>query len=460
MSWRGKRVLVLGFGRSGQAAARFLLSRQAQVVVNDLSEPSEDLKKNFAHPNLSWICGHHDPQKILTQDFAVLVASPGVDPRMDLVRAATHRGIPVVGELELACQEITTPIVAITGTNGKSTTTALIGHLLLAAGKKVCVAGNIGLPLLDVLEQAEKSDWLILEVSSFQLEQTPSLKPQVAVWLNATEDHLDRYAHFAEYVSVKARLLRQLSSTGVAIVNADDAVLVAELQKIAISNTVLNFSVQQQSTTSAWLQGDELQITSPAGILHFPLATLPLEGLHNQQNIMASLLALVACGVTGQTTLQQGLLGFTNLKHRLELVAEYRGVRYYDDSKGTNVGATIGALSGFKEPVVLIAGGKDKGGSYLPLVQVAQKNVRCAVLIGEAANLLEEAFAGKVATQKASSMQAAVEQAMLAAKAGDVVLLSPACSSFDMFRNYVERGEAFRAAVHAVIASSPQGESS
>lgn len=459
MSWRGKRVLVLGFGRSGQAAVRFLLSRHAQVVVNDLSEPSEDLKKNFAHPDLSWICGHHDPHKILTQDFAALIASPGVDPRMDLVRAAMHRGIPVIGELELACQEINTPIVAITGTNGKSTTTALIGHLLLAAGKKVCVAGNIGLPLLDVLEQAAQSDWLVLEVSSFQLEQTPSLRPQVAVWLNATEDHLDRYTDFAEYVAVKARLLRQLRNNGVAIVNADDAMISAELQKFELPGELCTFSVQR-NTTSAWLQGDELQMHSPAGTLHFPLALLPLEGLHNQQNIMASLLALIACGVTGQATLQQGLQGFTNLKHRLELVAEHRGVRYYDDSKGTNVGATIGALSGFKEPVVLIAGGKDKGGSYLPLVQVAQKNVRCAVLIGEAAGLLEEAFAGKIATQKAASMHAAVEQAALLAKAGDVVLLSPACSSFDMFRNYVERGEAFRAAVHAVIAAAQQGDAS
>ena len=431
MLWREKKVLLVGFGRSGQASARFLLSRGAKLLVNDISEPSSELRQTFASPQLTWEIGHHDAEKLIHDDLAALVLSPGVDPRLPLVIEAQENNIPVFGDLELALQEITSPVVAITGTNGKSTVTSLIGHLLQTAGKKVCVAGNIGLPLLDVLSEAQNSEFVVLELSSFQLEQTPSLNVKVAVWLNATEDHLDRYENFAAYVDAKAQIFRQLSPDGVAIYNADDAEVVRAVLQLHLSQDTMTFSLQ-----------------SPQKLV---LQDLPLVGLHNQQNMMASLLAVQACGVHDETVLLQGLQTFQNLKHRLELVAEKNGVRYYDDSKGTNVGATVGALSGFKEPVILIAGGKDKGGSYLPLVQAAQKNVKTVVLLGEAAPLLEEAFAGKVATARAASMSHAVQLASQLAQPGDVVLLSPACSSFDMFRNYAERGEVFRQAVANLV---------
>ena len=384
------------------------------------------------------------------------MASPGVPADLPGLPEARARGVAVIGELELAVQEIDRPIVAITGTNGKTTTTSLVGHLLREAGVHACVAGNIGTPLLDVLTEARRADWVVLEVSSFQIETSPSLSPRISVALNATPDHLDRHASFSAYVECKARLVHQSHPDGYGIFNAADEHIAAAVGgarcKLVPFDATGRIIKKGDDRLSAWFGDGDLWVKSRAiGQSRYSLSNVKLEGIHNRENMLAALLAAELCGAESSELLP-ALESFSGLPHRMELVGEYHGVRYYDDSKGTNIGATIRAVETFAEPLVLIAGGLSKGVDFTPLAPHLCGRVKLAVLIGEAAGALEASLSGSVKTARASSMEEAVRVSSRAAEPGDVVLLSPACSSFDMFKDYADRGRSFVESVKRVAA--------
>ena len=430
MDLKEKTVLVVGLGKSGIAACRYLVEQGARVIANDLRN---DVQKPAG--GVECLLGSHDVG--LAQQADLVVVSPGIPLHLPMLIKARERNIPIVGEMELAIVELTSgpassewpAFIAITGTNGKTTTTMLIAHLLKAIGKKVCVAGNIGTPLLSCISDARHSDWVVLEVSSFQLETTPSLHPRIAVWLNTTPDHLDWHASFADYVAAKRKIFEQLPDDGCGIYNDRDAAIIAALPKTRA--TLIPF----HSTTP----------------VDWDLTRVKLEGVHNRENTIASLLAVQRL-VTKENHhhIQRALESFTPPPHRLQFIREVHGVRYYDDSKGTNVGATVKALESFSSPVVLIAGGRDKGGSYDPLCSIVREKVKLLVLIGEAAAAMDRALGTMTRVVRARSMEDAVMVAHATAVAGDVVMLSPACSSFDMFRDYAHRGQVFQEAVNGI----------
>jgi UDP-N-acetylmuramoylalanine--D-glutamate ligase len=452
-----KRVLVVGLGRSGVAAARVCAARGARVTVTD-RRPAADLDTAVTElpAGVARELGGHRRETFLKADLIVL--SPGV-PEIPELAAARSAGVAITGELELASDFVSAPIVAITGTNGKSTTTTLIGEMLRATGRPTFVGGNLGEPLAEAIgtPAAEPDGFCVVEASSFQLETVRAFRPRVAVLLNITPDHLDRYDGMDGYAAAKARIFAAQDAADYAVVNADD---VLSLRAAATApSRQLQFSIARPLAAGAWLQDGALAVLVPGEPTETYPGDLPwLVGQrHNQANALAALLAARLAGASPQAA-RAGLLSFRPLAHRMELVADAAGVAYYDDSKGTNVGAVVAALDGFPRPVVLIAGGRDKGGDYAPLAEVLARVGRAAILIGEAADKMETAFRGHVAVQRARTMDDAVAAARSRAQAGDAVVLSPACSSFDMFRDYAHRAEAFRAAVARVATSATEAK--
>jgi UDP-N-acetylmuramoylalanine--D-glutamate ligase len=453
---KDKRVLVVGLGLSGTAAARHCAIRGARVIAVDdkgageLGESVGELSAQGVELRL----GTSDLD--LAHVFDLVVASPGVPLDHALLNRARERSVPIVGEMELAVREIERPVIAVTGTNGKTTTTALIGHLLEASGIRACVAGNIGRPIVGELSQAHSSDYVVLEVSSFQLDTTPSLQANIAVWLNVTEDHIDRHGSFEGYVSSKARLFRQIRAGGVGVYNACDKTVSKSVG--ASSARLIPFDAQSRgvagrSGPAAWHEDGKLMVRIGEGVHEYPLAETRLEGPHNRENMLAAIVAAELAGADREK-IYEGLTTFPGLPHRMEFVAEFAGVSFFDDSKGTNVGATMKALDNFERPVILIAGGLSKGADLTLLVPKVREKVKMAVLIGEAAGEMERLFYGITATARAGSMDDAVRAAAESAAPGDVVLLSPACASMDMFRDYNERGDAFKRAVEALEVKS------
>lgn len=420
MNLRGKKVLVVGFGRSGQAAARYCAGQGACVTVTDNGPSSQfaEIMPSFAPLQLTTYFGGHPDSCFHEAD--VIVVSPGV-PDLPQLAEARANGVPVVGELELAVQEISAQVVAITGTNGKSTTTALVGHLLAEGGVRTCVAGNIGTPLLDILHDAQKADVVVLEVSSYQLETTPSLKPHVAILLNITPDHLDRYGSMERYIAAKALLFQNQGPSDVCIYNMDDR----EVARLATESRARKLPFSTRTPPVAWRLSDT-----------------QLTGAHNFENVIAATLAAEALGVSREA-IQRGLKSFQGLPHRLQLVRDWRGVKFFDDSKGTNVGAVVKSLEGFLVPVHLIAGGLGKGGGYAELRPVVKEHVKSLILMGQAALEMQRELGDLVPTVIVDSMALAVKAAADRAQPGEVVLLSPACASFDMFRDYADRGDQF-----------------
>jgi UDP-N-acetylmuramoylalanine--D-glutamate ligase len=446
----GKKVLVVGLGRSGVAAARLCVARGAQVTVTD-KQPADVLATALAQlPSaVKQEVGGHRTETFLAADIIVL--SPGVPPLPE-VEAARQRAITITGELELASWFVDAPIVAITGTNGKSTTTTLCGAILAANGRPTFVGGNLGVPFAEAVgtPAAEPGGACVLEVSSFQLETAESFRPQVAVLLNITPDHLDRHPTLESYIAAKARIFAAQTPADFAVINIDDP-LVETAAKVMRSHCVL-ISTRRALAVGGWIEGDALCVRLMGGPIEYYPAHLPgLIGRHNLENALAALVAGRLAGALPAEA-RHALLTFRPLPHRMEIVGELDGVSFYDDSKGTNVGAVVAALDRFPRPVVLIAGGRDKGGSYEPLAQVLKQSGRGAILIGEAAPKMREAFAPMVPVEIADTMEEAVMQAANMARHGDAVVLSPACSSFDMFRNYEHRAEVFRTAVKDMIA--------
>jgi len=448
-----KRVLVVGLGRSGIAAAQLCAARGARVTVTD-KRPAAELGASLAAlpPSVTRELGGHRRETFLGAELIVL--SPGVPEIPELV-AARAAGVAVTGELELASRFVSAPVVAITGTNGKSTTTTLIGEMLRATGRPTFVGGNLGEPLAEAVgtPAAQPDGFCVVEASSFQLETVETFRPRVAVLLNITPDHLDRYDGMAGYAAAKARIFAAQTAADFAVVNADDDLTVRAAAPAR--SRQLAFSLARPLGEGAWLGGSDLVIQLPGQPAeHYPTDLPWLAGQrHNQANALAALLSARLAGAAPEAACA-GLRAFRPLAHRMELVAEAAGVAYYDDSKGTNVGAVVAALDGFARPVVLIAGGRDKGGDYAPLVDVMARVGRGAVLIGEAADKMERAFRGRLPVARAATLEAAVTAAQRLAEAGDAVVLSPACSSFDMFRDYAHRADVFRAAVAEIAAKA------
>jgi UDP-N-acetylmuramoylalanine--D-glutamate ligase len=441
----GKNVLVVGLGRSGIAAAQLCAARGARVTVTD-RRPAAALDAALARlpKGVFRELGGHRAESFLRADLIVL--SPGV-PEIPELASARAAGVAITGEMELASRFISATLVAITGTNGKSTTTTLVGDMLRATGRPTFVGGNLGDPLAEAVgtPAAAAGGFCVVEASSFQLETTDTFHPRVAALLNVTADHLDRYPSLAAYADTKARIFAAQSADDRAVVNLDDPLVVA-----ATSHTHsrrIGFSVARPLDEGAWIDRDALLIRLPdAEIERYPARLPSLVGRHNQANALAALLLGRLAGASAEGA-HRALTAFRPLAHRMELVAVRQGIAYYDDSKGTNVGAVVAALEGFPRRVVLIAGGRDKGGDYAPLAATLAQVGRAAVLIGEAADKMQAAFAALLPVERAATLDDAVDAARRLARPGDAVVLSPACSSFDMFRDYAHRAEVFRAAV-------------
>lgn len=447
----GKRVVVVGLGRSGIAAARLCANHGAAVTVND-AKPTEKLEAELAliPTSIGRVLGGHPAELFANADIIVL--SPGVPP-MPQIEAARARGAFVTGELELASWFVDATIVAITGTNGKSTTTTLCGAILGANGRPTFVGGNLGTPLAEAVgtQPARAGGTCVVEVSSFQLETVRNFRPQVAVLLNITPDHLDRYPDFSGYVAAKQRIFAAQTASDFAVLNIDDPNV--ELAARTIQSKCILISTHRAMGVGGWVEADMLCVRLPGGPVEYYPGQLPgLVGRHNQENALAALVAARLLGALPAEA-RYALMAFRPLAHRMELVGDFNDIEFYDDSKGTNVGAVVAALDGFPRKVVLIAGGKDKGGSYAPLAEVMKKSGRAAVLIGEAAAKIHAALDGVVPVEMATDMDDAVEKAAGLAERGDAVVLSPACSSFDMFRDYAHRAEVYRTAVKTLISS-------
>ena len=437
----GKRVVVVGLGASGVAAVRLCLRLGARVVAND-GKPAGALSgeaRALEAQGATLVTGGHAAARMTEAD--VIVVSPGV-PQLAEIDAAADSGVPVWGEVELAVRSMTypAPVVAIGGTNGKSTTTSLVGALLEDGGRRVFVGGNLGDPLAE--RAAERFDFVVLEVSSFQMERVDRFRPHVAALLNVTDDHLDRYPSFDDYARAKGNAFAGQTAGDWAIVPAGDATCAREAGR-------------GRGSLVTFGPGGTVDVTGDAVIDRrsgeaFARADMALTGGHNALNVAAAIACVVPFGVDAQT-IRRVLEEFRGLPHRTALVAEIGHVRFYDDSKGTNVGAAVTALEGLVEPsAVLIAGGRDKGGSYAPLAGALGRKGRAAVLLGESADAIAKAIGDRVPVRRAATMDEAVQIAASLAEPGDAVLLSPACSSFDMFRDYKHRGDEFVRAVGAL----------
>ena len=438
------RVLVVGFGRTGRAVARVVAGRGCAVRATDPQDAAALRIDPAAFPGVELRLGPPDPG--LLEGVALVVPSPGVHRGAPLLVEAVRRGIPVWAELEVAFRLLDCPLIGITGTNGKSTSTTLVGLALARAGHRVFTGGNLGTPL--VLAVEEQPEVAVTEVSSFQLEWVERFRPRIACLLNLTADHLDRHADFAEYRDAKARLFAAQRPGDWAVLNRDDPECVALSKRCEAR--IVTFGGGATST-GALLDGGAVVLRLPgAAEERYDLARTKLAGRHNVENILAAATVARLAGAPPQAV-QDAIDSVEPLPHRLALVTERAAVRWYDDSKATNVGATVKSLESFAQPVVLLAGGVDKGGDYTPLAMAARGKVRRALVFGQARERLAAALeAADVVVERMADLPAAVGAAAAAAHPGDVVLLAPACSSFDMFTDYAARGRAFRAAVEAL----------
>lgn len=442
-------TLVLGLGESGLAMARWLARQGVALRVAD-SRP--------VPPGIDRLKGDAPAAELVTGPFADslldgvgrIAISPGLDPRQPLVESARARGIPVVGEMDLLVEALEghgvrdcSRIIAITGTNGKTTTTTLAGELFRANGFSTYVGGNIGDPLIDLPASGEPVERAVAEISSFQLEWISSFRPKVAALLNITEDHLDRYPSYQAYINAKLRIFENQTADDFAVVNRDDELVWQAAQSLKAQ--LFPFSRRHELTEGIFSREGELLFRHHGQELSIPTAGFRLQGVHNLENIMAALACCLLLGCQRETSLEL-LNRFEALHHRMEFVREVADVRYFEDSKATNVGSVAKALESF-ENITLIAGGKDKGGSYAPLAELVQQRVRHLVLIGEAAERMQQELGDLTATHKAATLEEAVQLSADLTAPGGVVLLSPACSSFDMFKDYEERAQRFITAV-------------
>ena len=453
MELSGKKVLVVGAARSGVAAARFLAAHGAIVALNDRKPIEEwtDEARALKESGVGLIAGEL-PMWLMDQ-IELVVLSPGVPTKSIPARYMERAGAEVIGEIELAARFLRGRIVAITGTNGKTTTTALIGELLRGAGLPVQVGGNIGTPLVSLVESSCDDGWTVVEVSSYQLETIDTFHPTVAIVLNLMPDHMDRYEHLMDYAAAKHRIFRNQTAEDVAILNADDEIVASWAS--GLSAHVVLFSTAHKLEEGLCLRnGQEIVSRTTKGERVLARRDeMQLRGLHNVQNVMAALAAGLACGASPDA-MRETIKNFRPVEHRLERVAEINGVEFYNDSKATNVDATVKALEAFADApgkVVLILGGRGKNAPYTPLAPLVERHVRALVLVGEDANRIEQELQAYAPATRATDMHDAVRRATSLAHAGDVILLAPACASFDMFDNFEQRGRVFKEAVREMM---------
>ncbi len=439
MALEGRRVLVVGLARSGRAAVDVLLGRGARVAVTDRRPAAVfgGLPGKLKKAGVELALGRHPEDRFLEADL--IVVSPGVPRSLAPLQAARDAGVEIVSELELAASLFDGPLIAVTGTNGKSTTTTFIGHFLRAAGRRVFMGGNLGRPFCEALEG--EHDVAVVEVSSFQLEWVGGFRPKVAVLLNVTEDHLDRYRDFEDYARTKGRLFAQQDGRDFAVVNRDDPVAL-ELAEAGRAEQYL-FGHGPSPAQGMYDDGESAWLVEGDGVHRVSLEGFRLRGRHNVENLMAAYLSAHLAGISCQR-LDEVIPYLEGLPHRLELVAEVEGVRYYNDSKATNVRSVLCSLRDLTEPLVVLMGGKDKGGSFANLEPIVRRNVRALVLFGEARGRIREALGHLVETIEVETLADAVARARALARSGDSVVLSPACASFDQFESYEERGEVFK----------------
>ncbi len=434
--------MVLGLARTGREAAKFLVDQGAHVVVSDCRGKGElrsELDALGGMPIRYFLGGE---EKHWMEGIETLVTSPGVPSDNPLLQEASRRGVDILSEIELAYGFLKTPLVVVTGTNGKTTTTTLLGDVVNRAGIRAFVGGNIGAPLISFV--SENWDWGVVEVSSFQLEWVNRFRPRIAMLLNLSEDHLDRYPSYEAYCEVKGRIFSAQEKQDMAILNRADPRVWAFRKSLAA-----------QVVSFGWDEVDE-GVFAPSGEIvwrgkgseeKFPLARVNLQGVHNVENLMAVVCAAKAMGIDARF-IQQSMESFPGIEHRHEFVREKDGVRFYNDSKGTNVGAVSKSLASFTTPVILLAGGIDKGGDYRVLEQEVREKVKALILFGSAKEIIRRALGHLTQTVVVDDLESAVREAIGHAVSGDTVLLSPACSSFDMFENYEERGRVFKDLVH------------
>ena len=450
MELKDKRVLVVGLGRSGVASALFLKARGARVTVSDTKSGDElrnEIPTLLDH-GITVETGGHGERTFRGQDL--IVVSPGVPVDTPALVQARALGEEVIGEIELASQFLPGPMVAITGSNGKTTTTTLAGEILSAGGFPTLVGGNIGTPAISLVEQAKPETVIVLEVSSFQLETIQAFCPKVAVVLNVTPDHLDRHKTFEAYTDAKSRMVENQRSDDFAVLNADDPTCVVMEQRTKAQ--VFWFSRQKEVRQGTWVRDGNILFRGGAERTEqreiMPVSEIPLKGAHNLENVLAAVCAGALMGCDAKK-IRHAVHDFKAVEHRLEFVATIGGVDYYNDSKATNVDATIKALESFPANIHLILGGKDKGSDYTVLNELLQKRVKRVYTIGAAAEKIESQIKG-LEVIHAETLENAIRKANAAAQPGDVVLLAPACASFDQFKNYEQRGQVFKEIVRGL----------
>lgn len=457
--YAGQKMLVAGLGASGLSAVRFLLAQGAVVDVWDASRCSEKLAEfSYKLDDKNDYTGQ-DITILPWQTYAAGVVSPGIALTHPLVQALNAANVPVIGDIELfarAANDAAVPVIGITGSNGKSTVTTLVGEMAKVAGLNVGVGGNLGPPALDLLR--DDAELYVLELSSFQLETTHSLRCKAATILNLSQDHLDRHGTMAHYGQIKARIWNDCE---VAVANRDDAAVLALLaetrgERRATQTVEVSFGLNAAKAGEYGLfeENGVVSLQAPAPVSHLPsvvcrLSELKIFGLHNAANVLAALALADAAGIPRTASLK-AVREFTGLPHRCEFIAEIAGVSYFNDSKGTNVGSTLAAINGLPAPILWLAGGQGKGQDFSELRQPLADKGRAAILYGEDAGKIEHDIAGSLPVYRETTMHAALHRARGIAQAGDRVLLSPACASFDQFKSYVDRGEQFRAAVRAL----------
>ena len=444
-------MTVFGMGRSGQSAADLLLDRGSNVtLVEEHPRPELEVLKDTYEQRGARICIGGNLESALSQ-AELLVVSPGVSKDHYFLQQAHQKNIPVIGEIELASRFLHAPIIAVTGTNGKSTTVRLIGSILQESGKHVFVGGNLGLPLCEAVPrstdppQAADYDYIVAEVSSFQLETIQQFKPWIATLLNVTPDHLDRHRTQEQYQAAKRRIFENQTRQDWMVVNVDDPIVAA--MSLEAKARLCEFSLRHEVPQGIYLEGEMVRgrLDGKADIV-FERNEIPMRGQHNVANAMAAMSVGLLCRCSKEDMVR-ALQSIPAFEHALESVRTWQGIIFVNDSKGTNVDATLKALESFEEPVVLILGGKDKGGEFTRLLEVIHRGVKGIVLIGEAATRILNALEGSVPMLRATSLENAVSQAVSLASSGDVVLFSPACASFDMFQNYHQRGLEFKRVV-------------
>jgi UDP-N-acetylmuramoylalanine--D-glutamate ligase len=452
MEVKGKRVLVVGLGKSGVASALFLESRGALVTVSD-AKREDQLRQEIPallDRGITVETGKHGERTFAQQDL--IVVSPGVPGDLAALQSARRNGTAIIGEIELTARFLEGKIVAITGSNGKTTTTTLTGEIIASGGRKTLVGGNIGTPAITFADQSSADTWVVLEISSFQLETIESFRPHISTVLNITPDHLDRHGSMENYIAAKMRIFENQGADDYAVLNADHES--TRQLAVGLKPQVLWFSRTREVERGAFVRGGTIVHRNGETVEIMPLSEIALKGAHNVENVLAAVAIGMAAGVE-PSAIRRAVRDFRAVEHRLEYVATLRGVQYYNDSKATNVDATIKALESFPANVHLILGGRDKDGDYRELKPLIAGRVKRVYTIGEAAAKIESQIGNAAPVLGAFTLETAVREAAGAASQGDIVLLAPACASYDQFQSYEHRGRAFKELVQSLAGVQP-----